>query len=407
MKLIKFDLPIDGTKVRNLEELRDHFTPEILELYRNGLLTKWLASRQISQELSAIKAIEVQEDQALLQRLCEIFDIQADEDFIRAACATATIIPTPAVGQAEPKLRLTLPMDGVQIKTREELRCHFTSEILDHYRSGLLSQWLLSRGLEGDWQAVSALKSRDDHELILALSRIFGVGAEEAPVSLALDLAARSDTPPPAPAPGAMWIEPHTGMRFVWIPPGGAIRGTKDNEFEFFVHGRDSDPRSPSSSSGQLAAGKVGGFWLGQFPVTQAQWRRIMLNNPSRHYGMDRPVENMSFLEVLTFLRLLTIRNNGKSCFRLPSSTEWLYAAQAGVSPAYWLEVTEGSYEENRRKMGKYGWFAVNSGDKTHPVGQLSPNPWGLHDMLGNVSELASKTSMIRDDPQGNRTKNF
>ncbi len=96
MKIIKFDLPIDGMKVRNLEELRDHFTPEILELYRTGLLTKWLASRQLSQELSAIKAIEVQEDQALLKRLCEIFDIQADEDFILAACATAAIIPVPA-----------------------------------------------------------------------------------------------------------------------------------------------------------------------------------------------------------------------------------------------------------------------------------------------------------------------
>jgi hypothetical protein len=42
MKLIKFDLPIDGVKVKTVEELREHFTPEILDHFRSGLLAKWL-----------------------------------------------------------------------------------------------------------------------------------------------------------------------------------------------------------------------------------------------------------------------------------------------------------------------------------------------------------------------------
>jgi len=84
MKLIKFDLPIDGVKVKTIEELREHFTPEILDHFRSGLLAKWLVSRKLQDELEALKALDGAEDPALLKGLCDVFGIEADEAVIAA-----------------------------------------------------------------------------------------------------------------------------------------------------------------------------------------------------------------------------------------------------------------------------------------------------------------------------------
>ena len=94
MKLIKFDLPIDGVKVKTVEELREHFTPEILDHFRSGLLAKWLVSRKLQDELEAIKALDGAEDALLLKGLCEVFGIEADD----AVIATILNDPTPKFG---------------------------------------------------------------------------------------------------------------------------------------------------------------------------------------------------------------------------------------------------------------------------------------------------------------------
>lgn len=94
MKLIKFDLPIDGVKVKTVEELREHFTPEILDHFRSGLLAKWLVSRKLQDELEAIKALDGAEDALLLKGLCDVFGIEADEAVIAAILND----PTPTFG---------------------------------------------------------------------------------------------------------------------------------------------------------------------------------------------------------------------------------------------------------------------------------------------------------------------
>ena len=94
MKIIKFDLPIDGVKVKTVEELRDHFTLEMLAHARSGLLGKWLSSRKLQDELAAVKALDGAEDHALLKGLCEVFGVEADE-------AVMTVMlndPTPQFG---------------------------------------------------------------------------------------------------------------------------------------------------------------------------------------------------------------------------------------------------------------------------------------------------------------------
>lgn len=86
MKIIKFDLPINGTKVRNLEELRDNFTTEILELHDSGVLLKWLKSRDLMDEAEKLAAIaDAQDEVDKLVVLCEVFGVDAGRAVIEAA----------------------------------------------------------------------------------------------------------------------------------------------------------------------------------------------------------------------------------------------------------------------------------------------------------------------------------
>ena len=75
------------------------------------------------------------------------------------------------------------------------------------------------------------------------------------------------------------------------------------------------------------------------------------------------------------FIDWLNARADG-SRYRLPTEAEWEYAARAGTSGDRYSE-----------DLDSIAWYEGNSGDRTHPVGQKSPNAWGLHDMLGNVWE--------------------
>ncbi len=84
MKQIKFDLPIDGTKVRNIEELRDHFSTEILDLYKNGLLVKWLINQRHPDYAQAVeRLLPTETDANLLKLLCGIFEIEVDFEIIQ------------------------------------------------------------------------------------------------------------------------------------------------------------------------------------------------------------------------------------------------------------------------------------------------------------------------------------
>ena len=119
-------------------------------------------------------------------------------------------------------------------------------------------------------------------------------------------------------------------------------------------------------------------FWLGQYEVTQAQWRCIMGDNPSRFKGADLPVEQVSWDNAMVFCQRLTARERQAGRlpqneeYTLPTEAQWEYACRAGST---------GDYAGDLDSMA---WY---SNDQTHPVGQKKTNAWGLYDMHGNVWE--------------------
>ena len=125
---------------------------------------------------------------------------------------------------------------------------------------------------------------------------------------------------------------------------------------------------------------QIRSFLLAKTEVTQRQWKSLMGDNPSRFSacGLDCPVDNVSWKEVTQFIRKLN-QKTGQS-YRLPSESEWEYAAKAGAA-------VEPAFADNASRLADYAWFIANSQKSSHPVGGKKPNAFGLFDMYGNVWE--------------------
>jgi formylglycine-generating enzyme required for sulfatase activity len=137
-------------------------------------------------------------------------------------------------------------------------------------------------------------------------------------------------------------------------------------------------------------------FRIGAHEVTQGQYKAVMGTNPSSFTGGDDlPVENVSWMDAVTFCNRLSekekrtpfygivgqsVRVLGGNGYHLPTEAQWEYACRGG-SRARWPFGDDGGI------MGKFEWIRQNSEGKTHPVGGKAPNGFGLHDMLGNVCE--------------------
>ena len=129
-------------------------------------------------------------------------------------------------------------------------------------------------------------------------------------------------------------------------------------------------------------------FYMGKYPVTQAQWKAAMVKNPSNFKGDDLPVESVSWHEAVEFCEAVS-KHTGKT-YRLPTEAEWEYACRAGSTGKY-------CFGDNKSSLRKYAWYFGAFGGgvfdggifaaKTHPVGQKKPNLWGLYDIHGNVCE--------------------
>ncbi|MCF3131126.1 formylglycine-generating enzyme family protein [Streptomyces olivochromogenes] len=130
-----------------------------------------------------------------------------------------------------------------------------------------------------------------------------------------------------------------------------------------------------------------------RYPITQAVYAQVTGLRPGTAQGDRLPVEGVSWWDAVRFCNTLShkdgltpayhFRAEGDDIewdafadgYRLPSEAEWEYACRAGTTgPRY-------------GPLDEIAWHRGNSHDRIHEVGGKRPNPWGFHDMLGNVWE--------------------
>ena len=206
-------------------------------------------------------------------------------------------------------------------------------------------------------------------------------------------------------------------QRLRWIPPGLFKMGSPKDE-----------PGRWADEGPQHKVYITQGFWLADTPCTQALWEAVMGNNPSRFKSPRRPVEQVSWNDVQTFLQTINAKIPGLDLC-LPTEAQWEHACRARTDTALYTGPIEIIGERNAPALDPIAWYGGNSGEGfdlpegydssswsemqypnpksgTREVGKKKPNPWGLHDMLGNVWEwcadgMRTYTEATQIDPVG------
>jgi formylglycine-generating enzyme required for sulfatase activity len=127
-------------------------------------------------------------------------------------------------------------------------------------------------------------------------------------------------------------------------------------------------------------------FYIGRYPITQAQWRAVMGKNPSRYKGERLPVDHVSWFDCQEFCDALCKRQ--KRVFRLPTEAEWEYACRAGTTTRFAFGDTLTTDQANFVPLSAYMSTTFPEPEqRTTPVDRFPPNAWGIYDMHGNVNE--------------------
>ena len=193
------------------------------------------------------------------------------------------------------------------------------------------------------------------------------------------------------------WIEPSGSEGFLMGSTRAEREAIADKDAREWAHKAEHEPRCVVVDAG---------FWLADTPCTQAFWVQVSeaSANPSRFQQGDeagqRPVEQVSWDDVqqwLGWLERLCPATAG--LVALPTEVQWEYACRAGTTTAYWWGDEFDPHRANADLQGDRDWDG--SKGATTSVKRFPPNPWGLHDMHGNVWEWCEDVWRERLDEVG------
>ena len=179
-------------------------------------------------------------------------------------------------------------------------------------------------------------------------------------------------------APQPQTVKTKLGIEMVLIPAGEFAMGSKTG--------------SPDEMPVHKV--KVNAFYMDVRLVTQRSYEALRGENPSRWKGASNPVEQVRWSDAVRYLNARSQAEGLEPCYdlktwkcnfaaggyRLPTEAEWEYACRAGADTKYF-------FGNSAQKLGAFAWYKRNSASRPRPVGGKLPNPWGLHDMIGNLCE--------------------